>query len=439
MVDLARGRFDYLTNSLYTYWNPDYNSKKSNSKSAAAHHDTTAVRQLKPGAIMDERWWFWNLAFAALPSIVIVLYCELWAGPAMRRFGLQQELAELRVVMGDGDDGDGEFDEERALRLIEQRQQEMREKTLLEQALGLWKMLQLQLGLLEVPPVEDSSSSDEGSGVPTTTGATPPSANRSSDATATSRAPPVVPRPSVEPAHDVPESATTVTTVSSAETASPKIGPTKKYEPSMEEILERIRQLEASIAADEERGETTEQQDQRFLKAHERLQNQLGSSGAKSRVEDEAFQKWKPFLKSAAPQPKTTTEQEKDGVDEKEETSMASKLMEYVMQKALGRDDDEEDQRNERNAIQTNASVEEPRQQPETTTTTTNKASPPNEPPKVFDTTGISQDESPPIRKPQSVETEDKSSTPPHDEASAPPSDTDGPPPWWKKLWPRGS
>jgi len=37
----------------------------------------------RKGLVMDENWWFWNVLFAASPSVVIALYCEFIVKPEM--------------------------------------------------------------------------------------------------------------------------------------------------------------------------------------------------------------------------------------------------------------------------------------------------------------------------------------------------------------------
>ena len=72
LMSLAQGRMSYLRDQLYAYWNPDY--KKTGEKLSAPP---------RTELVMDERWWFWNIAFALLPSALIALYCQFVIQPQM--------------------------------------------------------------------------------------------------------------------------------------------------------------------------------------------------------------------------------------------------------------------------------------------------------------------------------------------------------------------
>ena len=127
-------------------------------------------RQFKAGAEMDFRWWFWNVCFALLPAALIALYCEVRGKPRMRAFHRDQELAELRLVMGED-----AYDETRAVAILEARAAERREPTTWEQTEAFYEFV-VEYGQLrrrlpgifgsttggeeEAPPHSSSSSSN---------------------------------------------------------------------------------------------------------------------------------------------------------------------------------------------------------------------------------------------------------------------------------------
>ena len=63
------------------------------------------------GLVMDSNWWFWNLSFAASPSILIFLYCEFIVKPEMKlRYDQQQQEDETTtsttITTASDDDND---------------------------------------------------------------------------------------------------------------------------------------------------------------------------------------------------------------------------------------------------------------------------------------------------------------------------------------------
>ena len=138
LLDLAQSRMSYVRNSLYQYWNPDYNNNSHSHNHAEVVHNTTTtwsspgtatsppsqVRTYKAGlVIMDTRWWVWNVLFALLPATVITIYCELRGKHLMYAYHHQLEVDQIRQVMGED-----EFTIERANAIIAARNQDRDEK-----------------------------------------------------------------------------------------------------------------------------------------------------------------------------------------------------------------------------------------------------------------------------------------------------------------------
>ena len=65
LYDKAAARATWVRSQVFRYWNPDYEPG-----------------QYKP-IPMDEWWWFWNLLFTLVPSVIVILVCELYGKPRM--------------------------------------------------------------------------------------------------------------------------------------------------------------------------------------------------------------------------------------------------------------------------------------------------------------------------------------------------------------------
>jgi hypothetical protein len=96
MLDLAQSRLSWARNQLYQYWNPDWKNQGT-----AGGDGTAAGLSPQPLVIMDGRWWRWNIAFALLPAILIGTYCEFRGQYLMYNYHQEQELCNLRRLMGD--------------------------------------------------------------------------------------------------------------------------------------------------------------------------------------------------------------------------------------------------------------------------------------------------------------------------------------------------
>jgi hypothetical protein len=110
ILDRASHRIQFMKNKLFQFWNPDYGKDvlynrtggvvgvgaKSNNRNTSS----LLARPKKPGLLMDDRWWFWNIVFAMVPAIVISLYCELRAKPIMMEYEKIQQKKEMLSLMG---------------------------------------------------------------------------------------------------------------------------------------------------------------------------------------------------------------------------------------------------------------------------------------------------------------------------------------------------
>jgi hypothetical protein len=118
LLDLAQSRFTWLRSKVYQHWNPDYSEDPNQTSEGEG-----MKRQYKTGlVVMDTRWWVWNILFALLPAIVIALYCEFRGKPMMYEFHRNQELAQLKLMLGEN-----EYTEQLGNAIIDAKNKAMKE------------------------------------------------------------------------------------------------------------------------------------------------------------------------------------------------------------------------------------------------------------------------------------------------------------------------
>jgi hypothetical protein len=96
MLDLAQSRLAWARDQIFQYWNPDW--KIQSTSRGAGTAERLPSQQL---VVMDGRWWRWNVAFALLPAFLIGTYCEFRGQYLMYKYHQEQELRNLRRLMGD--------------------------------------------------------------------------------------------------------------------------------------------------------------------------------------------------------------------------------------------------------------------------------------------------------------------------------------------------
>ena len=114
----------YVRQSIYQYWNPDYNNNNNNTNSDTSTASSTSpprqVRTYKTGlVVMDTRWWIWNILFSLLPAAIITIYCEFRGKHQMYAFHHRLEVEQLQQILGEED-----FTVERANAIIAARNKE---------------------------------------------------------------------------------------------------------------------------------------------------------------------------------------------------------------------------------------------------------------------------------------------------------------------------
>ena len=124
LLDVATSRMTYVRQSIYQYWNPDYNNNNNNTNSDTSTASSTSpprqVRTYKTGlVVMDTRWWIWNILFSLLPAAIITIYCEFRGKHQMYAFHHRLEVEQLQQILGEDD-----FTVERANAIIAARNKE---------------------------------------------------------------------------------------------------------------------------------------------------------------------------------------------------------------------------------------------------------------------------------------------------------------------------
>lgn len=476
VVELARSRAEYVRDQVYRYWNPDYDSASAASKAKQqqkASAAKTQIRQFRYHTVMDERWWIWNILFALLPAFCIAAFCELRGKPFQEEYVRRQQLAELRLVLGDDD-----YDEDRALQLIAMRREDVRERTVWEELQGMVHLVQVWWSRMVMKQEEEEEGKDSNNDTDN---------NRKVDAadeppsifpTITSK---IMPKPAV-PGSAVPATTTTTTTVpatdqnESAPSSSSPSSPTST--PSIEDLLERIRQLEERAALQSSTTTTKKEYgksatDQGFLEAVEK-----GSkSGTQRRVEDNIVRKWEEYLDKVAP-PSKNREEASTKDDDKgtaTATKLTTKFLDMVTPLLWGGETSTDDD-DSHGGSKPKREKPPPPPPPSTTTaveSTSNKAAespstrqstpqssqPILEQPKSADTAAETtvvdrkhhdSQETPALqRSPLAPDDESSSDTPSSSAVNINTSSTEtstngetadgGKPPWWGRFWPRNS
>lgn len=87
VLEKAADRIKWARTKVFQNWNPDYGKKNP------------LIKPYKP-IKMDEWWWFCQIAFALAPSIVIILYCELYGKYDMEMGHRRQEIRHIEELLG---------------------------------------------------------------------------------------------------------------------------------------------------------------------------------------------------------------------------------------------------------------------------------------------------------------------------------------------------
>lgn len=107
LVNVATQRLSWLKTKVYQHWNPDYQPASNMAGAEKTAGSTINVakelaRRKRPVVVMNGRWWFWNLAFALLPAVVISIYCEFRVKPVMIDFYARQEASQRQRLLHTG-------------------------------------------------------------------------------------------------------------------------------------------------------------------------------------------------------------------------------------------------------------------------------------------------------------------------------------------------
>lgn len=254
LLQVAQGRISWLRNRLFTHWNPDY---KEGDAAAALN---SQIRKFKHGAVMDGRWWMWNIAFALLPAMSIAAYCEFRGKRIQQNFHRRLELHQLKAAVGDND-----WSVEKANAMLDARDAALREPDWIESAYHFMSQLNRIAGFILQPlqsPVLDETSDGNVKVDHRKTG--PEGATTGSGVTTR------------QPAHALPDRSIPTGTQFSTD-----------REPSVQELLYRIQQLEAAVSHTQSAG-TDEDMNRRMQRELQRL----NGSELKHRFADELQQKW---------------------------------------------------------------------------------------------------------------------------------------------------
>ncbi|CAB9516246.1 expressed unknown protein [Seminavis robusta] len=92
---VANERIDFVRSKLLSFWG-DASPTAASTTSSSSSSTTSTRRPPKSELKMDGKWWFWNLAFASIPAILIAAYCELIAKPEMMEYNRQMHVAAKR-------------------------------------------------------------------------------------------------------------------------------------------------------------------------------------------------------------------------------------------------------------------------------------------------------------------------------------------------------
>jgi hypothetical protein len=279
LLKVAQSRVSWLRHQLYTYWNPTYQYQYQPENGSAIESGESGipltVRQFKQGALMDGRWWFWNVAWALTPALLIAVYCETRGKAAMRDFHRSQELVELKKVLQyNAQDSNGTLDEESfaamATAILDARETTEREPNVYEILLRWLSEMQTTVNILWP---KDASARDADTNKP-------PGENGGMDV-----APTTAPTPSVSSGR-----------VDRQAPQLPLPRNESEPEPSVKDLLLRIQQLEATIPAAAPVAPDTDISARQLEHGLQRVKQ----SGVRNRVEDELLQKWKPYLDSVS-------------------------------------------------------------------------------------------------------------------------------------------
>jgi hypothetical protein len=315
LLKVAQSRVSWLRNQLYTYWNPSYQPGDGSAfdTSIGDSRVPSTVRQFKQGAVMDGRWWVWNVVWAVTPALLIAGYCETRGKAAMRDFHRSQELVELKKVLqyNAEDNSNGTLDEESfaamATAILDAREAAEREPSAYETLLRWLSEMQTALNILwpNDALVRDADVNK------------PPNENGGADVAPTASTPSVSPGQAGRQAPQLPL-------------------PRDKSEPepSVQNLLLRIQQLEATIQDNQAPLNTppaapvTTNTEISARQLEHSLQR-VKQSGVRNRVEDELLQKWKPYLDSASMAAKAESP-DSIKVNPSEPAGITIKMQEYL-------------------------------------------------------------------------------------------------------------
>jgi hypothetical protein len=272
LYEVANSRLSWIRNKVFSIWNADYNTNTTTTATSTAKEQKRPIRH---GPIMDATWWFWNVAFALLPAVLIGLYCELRGEDLVVEYKRRKQLDDIRRVIGD--------DELVNAIVSDQKREEATPFTT-----RLWTMLDelsSKVTTLFLGKPSSSSGQEEplsGSG---DDGARPPCSPAKEQ--------PALPVPGLSPAALGPTS-TIVSTPSTPNTTPPSAcspediqaitTPPSAYSPEdIQAILGRIEQLEVLVK---------DQQQRRTRDIQYQLER-LNQSGVKNRIDDKLIDSFK--------------------------------------------------------------------------------------------------------------------------------------------------
>jgi hypothetical protein len=293
MVDLARGRINWIKNRAMLYWNPDYREEtdlvvqqriRGNNDNVNPQQQQQQ-RRFTHTTILDERWWIWNILLALSPATVLVLYCEFIGKPNMLDFHKRQALAQIQIAMGN------DYTEAKGLAIYNARRELERDPTFGERLnsflVEMYEIFKIARGwLLD----EDEQSSP-------TSSSTDEDHDHSRDDD--HRQP--LQKNLFLPVESSPVPTREITSVPSSGSTEPS------REPTVAELMQRIQQLETMVSSTinaanmEDKSPETPIKHATEAEINERLRR-IQQSGPMSRFEDQFRYKWASVIAAVPPE-----------------------------------------------------------------------------------------------------------------------------------------
>ena len=85
------------------------------SRNAGTKNENGLLPARQKGTVMDANWWFWNLLFAASPSVMIALYCQFIVKPELKVRNEKKDRVNEEANVNFGDETSDEFKSDKTL------------------------------------------------------------------------------------------------------------------------------------------------------------------------------------------------------------------------------------------------------------------------------------------------------------------------------------